>query len=225
MRNTLARGYGVVIVALALAAVFPTPARSRVQLGFELGANVSTLRYEHLAPYPPTLYWDPGWRTSLTAGVSLELPLRRRVSVLTGLRYVQMGNRVQVRDPMPPPLTAEFRIAQHYLAVPVLLAARPFPSQRIFLAGGPEGALLISGRSFVDYTSPALGSTSSSITQDLRRTNLSLNAQAGVEFPAGKHLGMATLRQSYGLVEVQKKDHWGVAWRTRGVEGLVGIRW
>jgi len=154
----------------------------------------------------------------------LELSLRRPLSLVTGLRYVQYGNRVKFNVPASPPLIGEFRIAQHYLAVPVLLAFRPIPSRRYFLAAGPEGALLLNGKIFTDYSSGA-ASRSTSITQQLKRADLSLDTEAGLEFPAGNHFGIVILRYTHGLLDVQNKDDWAVAWKTRGVEGLVGIRW
>src|SRR5437016_6771219 len=52
--------------------------------------------YEHLDAIPQiTSHWDPGWRMSITGGASLELSLRRPLSLVTGLRYVQYGNRVK----------------------------------------------------------------------------------------------------------------------------------
>jgi hypothetical protein len=211
---------------MLLAASFGAPAQAGVRLGVEMGANVSSLKYEHLDAFPPiTSNWDPGWRTSFTGGVSLEFPWKRTVSVLTGLRYVQQGNRVKFDISGSPPLIGEFRVAQHYLATPLLLAFRPFPSKRCYLAAGPEGALLLSGKISTEYSPSVLPSSSMSITEQLERTNLSLDTEAGLEFPAEKHSGILILRYTHGLVDVQKKDDWVVSWKTRGVEGLVGMRW
>ena len=215
--------YGVATV-IALAASCGAPAMASVRVGFEIGANVSSLGYDHMDALPRGLYWDPGWRASPTGGASLEFPLRRRMSLVTGLRYVQQGNRVGVNVPEPPPLTGEFRIAQHYLAIPLLLALRPFPSPRFFVATGPEGAVLLNGKSFTDY-SPEAANSSGSITRQLQRTNLSLDVEAGLEFPAGKHFGVAILRFTHGVVDVQKREEWIVAWKTRGAQGLLGMRW
>lgn len=216
-------GHGVVISAIAMAALFGTPAWAGVQLGLEVGGNFSSLSYKTLAVLPPFLHWDPEWRTSITGGVSLEFPLRRRVSILTGLRYVQQGNRVQFST-TGPTVTGDFRVVQHYAAVPVLLTLRPFPSRRYFIAAGPEGAVLINGKIFAD-SSPPGSLSSSSITKALERTNLWVDSEAGVEFPAGHHVGTVALRYTHGLVDAERKQDWIVAWKTRGVEGLVGMRW
>ena len=225
MWTVTARWFGVITSVVVLATSFGAPALAGVRLGVEIGANVSSLRYEHLDAFPPiTSHWDPGWRMSFTGGASLELPLRRQLSVMTGLRYVQQGNRVKFNYPGSPPLIGEFRIAQHYLAMPLLLAFRPSPSRRYFFAAGPEGALLLNGKTFTD-SSPGLASTSWSITHQLERANLLIDAETGLEFPAGRHYGVAILRYTHGLVDTEKKADWVVTWKTRGVEGLLGMRW
>ncbi len=226
MWSASAGKHGVVAAAIALVTSFDTPAIAGVRYSVEIGANTSSLRYRDLNVFPPiTSHWDPGWRTSFAGGASLEAPLRRRFSLMTGLRYVQQGNRVKINIPGSPPLTGEIRIAQHYLAVPLLLAIRPTPSRRCFLAAGPEGAFLLSGRSFTDYSSPVESSSSESITHQLKRANLSLDAEGGLEFLVGRHTGIVILRYTHGLIDVQKQDDWIVAWKTRGVESLVGMRW
>ena len=226
MKNTTVGMHALVASAIALAMSFGTPTQAAVRLGFEIGANVSSLGYENLDAISfITSHWDPGSRTSLTGGTSLEFPLRRRFSVMTGLRYVQQGNRVKFDFPGSQPVTGEFRIAQHYLAVPLLLAFRPVPSRRFSLAAGPEGAVLLNGKIFTDYSPSGGASTSDSITRRLERANLSLDVETSLEFPARNHFGSVILRYTHGLVDVEKKADWGVAWKTRGVEGLVGMRW
>lgn len=224
MWKTKLGSHGVVMAAIALAASFGTPARAGVQLGLEVGGNFSSLSYKTLAVLPPDLHWDPEWRTSFTGGVSLEFPLRRRVSILTGLRYVQQGNRVQFST-TGPTVTGDFLVVQNYVAVPVLLTLRPLPSRRYFIAAGPEGALLINGKTLADHSSSPGFDSSSSITKALERTNWSVDSEAGVEFPAGHHVGTVALRYTQGLVDAERKQDWIVTWKTRGVEGLVGMRW
>lgn len=210
---------------MALALMLSAPAQARVRPSLELGANLSSLGYEHLEDISfITDHWDPGWRMTLTGGVLLEVPVRSRFSLLTGLRYVEQGNRVKLDFPAPFPIVGEFRIAQHYLAVPALAAFRPFRSQRIVLAAGPEGAWLINGKMYSE-TSPPVQPSSTSITKNLKPANLSFDAQAGLEFPAARHAMIVTLRYTHGLIDVQRKEAWGVAWKTRGVECLLGLHW
>jgi hypothetical protein len=146
--------------------------------------------------------------------------------LVTGLRYIEQGNRVKFNVTGPgPTASGEFRIAQHYLAIPLLLAFRPLHSQRYLLAAGPEGALLLNGKTFEDYFSSETANSSRSITHQLEPANLSLDAEGGLEFPAGKHPGIVILRYTHGLVDVEKKDEWVVTWKTRSVEALVGMWW
>ena len=209
----------------ALVLTLSAPAQAKVRPSLELGANLSSLGYEHLEDISfITDHWDPGWRMTLAGGVLLEVPVRSRLSLLTGLRYLEQGNRVKLDFPAPFPLTGKFRIAQHYLAVPALVAVRPFRSRRILLAAGPEGAWLMNGKMYTE-TSPPDPRSSTSITKNLKPANLSLDAQASLEFPAARHAVSITLRYTHGLIDVQRKQDWGVAWKTRGVEGLVGMRW
>ncbi len=226
MRSVLSRNHRALTLVAALVLTLAAPAHAKVRLGLELGANLSSLGYEHLEDFSfITDYWDPGWRMTLAGGVSLEVPVSSRFSFLTGLRYVEQGNRVKIDFPAPFALTGEFRIAQHYLAVPALVAVRPFRSQRIMLAAGPEGAWLMNGKMYMETSPPDLSGSSRSITKNLKPANLSLDAQAGFEFPAARHAKSVTLRYTHGLIDVQRKQDWGVAWKTRGVEGLVGMRW
>jgi hypothetical protein len=152
MWNTTAGKYAVVLSALALAS-FSAPARAGARFGLEVGANVSSLRYTDANGIISAFGWDPGWRASFTGGASVEFPWRRTVSVMTGLRYVQQGDKVEFgTSPPVSSLTGEFRISQNYLAVPLLLAFRPFPSPRCFLAAGPEGAVLLSGKASTEFS-------------------------------------------------------------------------
>lgn len=225
MWNTTAGKYAVVLSALALAS-FSAPARAGARFGLEVGANVSSLRYTDANGIISAFGWDPGWRASFTGGASVEFPWRRTVSVMTGLRYVQQGDKVEFGTSGPvSSLTGEFRISQNYLAVPLLLAFRPFPSPRCFLAAGPEGAVLLSGKASTEFSSGGLPSDSHSITHNLKPANLSLDAEAGLEFPAEGHAGLVILRYTHGLIDTQEKNDWAIAWKTRGVEALVGMRW
>ena len=88
------RGYrageriGLLLLLLAAAPA----AWARVRPGVELGVNVSSLSYDNDNQFPFT-DWDRHWLTSFTGGMTLEVPLRARFALVTGLRYVQEGNR------------------------------------------------------------------------------------------------------------------------------------
>ena len=73
---------------------FPSSGQAGVRPGVEVGMNRSSLSYDHDDGFP-FAYWDRGWGTSFTGGASTEVPLRGRFSLVTGLRYVQQGDRVK----------------------------------------------------------------------------------------------------------------------------------
>ncbi len=217
---------GAAMVSTLLVLLFAAPSFAGVRLGVELGGNLTSLDYEHLDAISfITSYWDPGSRVCFTGGATAEVHLRGASSLVTGLRYVEYGNRVKLDFPPPFPIAGEFRIAQHYLAVPVLFKLRPFPSKRLSIAAGPEAAVLLNGKMYIDYSTPGFPNSKESITKLLKRTDLSVDVEAGLEFPASKHARLVTLRYTHGLVDVQKKEDWGVAWKTRGAAALVGLRW
>jgi hypothetical protein len=203
----------VLVVALATA-----PAAAEVRYGIDFGVNVSSLDYEREDSFVMTIWKDRHPRPSPALGGALELFLRDRVSLATGLRYVQHGNRVEVDAA---PFATEFRIVQHYLSLPVILSVRPLPSRRFSIGAGPEFAVLVAASSVIR---PSPG-TWESIQEDMDPTNLSVDVQAGLDFPMGAQTGAATLRYSHGLLGVAREDRWASDWRTRGVEGLFGVRW
>ena len=187
--------------------------------------NISSLSYEN-AEGAPFVYWDRGWGTSFTGGATLEVPIRERFALTTGLRYVQQGNRVKYdTGPSGFQLVGEFRVLQSYLAVPMLLAVRPFPSRRLFLSLGPELAFLLSARLIDQATLPAESSEYRDIGDQVESTNFSLVAGAGFEFPMENHVGVLNLRYTHGLTGTANENYWASDWKTRGVECVVGMRW
>src|SRR5262245_44422317 len=212
-----------------------SPAIARLRPGTEVGLNVSTLGYDE-----PSSDWDNGWRTSFTGGVVLEILQRGRFALVSGLRYVQQGTKVEyeywtapgaaAKIDMPSktsilvPVRGEFRVRQDYLAVPVFAECR---WSRLFVSLGPEIGILMSGRmdteSFVGYIRAP--STSRNIKDDLKPANLTLDAGVGFQFPMESHVGVVQARYAHGLTGVANKDAWVTDWKTRGVEVLTGVRW
>jgi hypothetical protein len=211
------------IVCLSLA---PSVGSAHVGIGGQAGVNVSTCRYDD--ELPP---WSPGWRASFTGGSELEVLFNKRLSLMTGPRYVRQTNRVKY-DTGPGSFrqVGEFRAVQDYLSLPVLLAVRPFPSRRLFISVGPEVSLLLSGRFIVEETL-LIGSSreerqsKEDIKDKLKSTNVTLDAGLGIEFPLGKHLAVTGVRYTHGIVGVAEKSAWFSDWKTQGIESLVGIRW
>jgi hypothetical protein len=208
-------------LALLILAV-PSRALAGVRAGFEIGLNYSSLNYYHVDE-APAIYWDPGWRPSFTGGATLELPLRGKFDLVTGLRYVQQGNRVKFETPFP--AVGEFRLYHDYLSVPVLLKYHPIAGKQFFISLGPEIGFLLSAHSVIDFAIPDLPSESTDDKDTIESTNVTVDASAGYEFPVAKHVGIVSVRYTRGLTGVAKKEKWLTDWDTRGVELLLGMRW
>ncbi len=213
-----------VLLFVSLAAAQPTEAK--VRTGVEVGLNYSTLVYER--ELPP---WENGGRRlSLTAGTFLDVPMGGWASLVPGLRYVQQGNRIEYdTGPGAVRQVGEFRVAQNYLSLPILVKLHVVRSRRFFVTLGPEVAYLVSAHLIVEEEVIAGTSVPRTEYDDIlarmERMNLSLGGGVGLEFPMENHVGMVQLRYSEGLVGTAREIHWYSDWRTRGLEGLVGLRW
>src|SRR6267378_5468687 len=203
--------------------IIASPSRSaaRVRPGIEFGLNYSSFNYYHRDVVPAS-YWDPGWRPSFTGGATLEVPIRGRFDLVTGVRYVQQGNRVKFDDGQGT-LNGEFRIYANYISMPALLTYYPTAKRRFFASLGPEIGLLVSAYSVLEYTVPPLAAGYTNDKQSLERTNVMIDGSAGYEFPVENHAGVVSLRYARGLTGIAK--NWLTDWDTRGVEMLVGMRW
>ena len=197
----------------------PSRSAARVRPGIEVGLNYSSFNYYHLDVVPAT-YWDPGWRPSFTGGATLQVPIRGRLDLVTGVRYVQQGNRVKFDDGF---LKGEFRIYADYISVPALLTYYPMPQRRFFVSLGPEVGLLVSAYTIFDF--PLLGSAYANDKNNLESTNVVVDGSAEYEFPVENHTGLVSLRYAHGLSGIAKNGHWLTDWDTRGVEMLLGMRW
>lgn len=219
------RGVFALLWLAPLILVIPCRAMARVRIGAELGLNYSSLHYDDLSGFPMSI-WDPGWRTSFTGGATLQMPIRGPFDLVTGVRYVQQGNRVKFDDAsMAPPLHGEFRVYQDYVSVPALLTYYPSARKRFFISLGPEVGFLVAAHSVIEYSSPPLPDGSTDDRKDLSSTNVALDAATGYEFPAGNHVGTVSLRYTHGLTGVPKEGRFLTDWQTRGAEFLVGMRW
>ncbi len=144
------------IVALAAPGlVLPVQAAPRLSPGVQLGLNVNEAT-SHLADNP--FGFHPALTTAWSAGATLEVPVARRFSLASGLRYVEYGDRQEVSfaiglDPgVSTTLTFKSRMAWRYVAVPVLLRFRPISSRGLFLEAGPEAGYLITVAARTDVT-------------------------------------------------------------------------
>jgi hypothetical protein len=204
--------------------VAPSLATARPRFGIQAGANFSTLRYDETFQ----TFTSTGWASSFTGGVELEKPLKERSSLRSGLRYVCYTNRVEFdTGPGPAREYGVFDIAQHYIALPVLLALRPFPSPRVILTAGPEVAYLVAGKRRIE-SHLADGSTRSAnedITSTLLRANFTLDAGLEMEIPVGGGAIAPGIRYTHGIVGTANTNYLFSNWKTQGVEALLAYRW
>jgi len=139
-----------VVVALAsLAGFVPAMAGTGVRFGAEGGINhamATCVWAENPFDLHPKL--APAW----SAGATLDVPLGRRLSLATGARYIEYGDRWDLTfgdayqpDPDVPAMQTTFKhhLVWRYVAVPALLRFRPIASRGLFVEAGPEVGYLI----------------------------------------------------------------------------------
>lgn len=162
---------GVLLAAALLVGHDARAARDRVRVGCEAGLNQAKVSWaSDLGLAEPDR--GPDFRPAWCAGVTLDLSLAPRLSLATGLGYIEYGSRVEY-DPLPAgsadrPAGAGgslgFGLQQtwSYLAIPVHVRVRPFPARGVFLGLGPEVGYLLAVRGRYD---PAIGADPSSHQQ------------------------------------------------------------
>jgi hypothetical protein len=202
---------GLAVVAQA------TPLSARVRPVVEAGVHVSTIDYDQQPGY-----WRNGWRSSFTAGASVEIPLGARFRLAPGLRYVQKGNRVRY-DVFG--TAGQFRIAQDYLALPLTLQVTPFRSSAVALSIGPEVGILVSAQTLIEPGPLYYTGYYDDIRDDLESIDVALDVGVEYAFPIENHEGLVRFRYSHGLTGVAREGHWITDWTTRGLQGTLGLRW
>lgn len=217
--RTLTRFAGfVLLVALSTA-----PARAGVHFGLEAGLNESkaTLTSEFGLP-------DPAYRSAWSAGLTLDVPLAPKLSIATGLRYLEYGERVTASIVS---FTGGARFERHlvwrYLAVPAQLRVHPFSVPGLYVAAGPEAGYLLSAwhqdqiRVGSGIFQPPMAVRAArpqgQIFEDLgtffadphgaySRWNLALAGALGCELPLAGHSARIEARYTHGLVDIAKSD-------------------
>ncbi len=227
------------IALLAFAAALAAPARADVHFGIEGGIHATKATSASTGTGLP----DPPFRTTWSGGVTADLPVAARVSLATGLRYVEYGERVTVSlVSSTTRVTLERHLVWRYLAVPMLAHVYPFAAHGPYLAAGFEAAYLLDawhqdGLQIVEgIFSPAIPAARPQgqifeqvgpFFGDPHRAyghgNLMLAAGAGWEFPVAGHSGRLEGRYSHGLVDIARSS--GYERYTRGIALLAGVRW
>jgi len=234
--RTLNRIAGVVV----LAALATAPARAGVRFGLEAGLNESKATQDPDLGRP-----DPEYGAAWSAGLTLDAPLAPKLSVATGLRYVEYGERVAISlagiDGGP---RFERHLVLRYLAVPVEARVHPFPARGLYLAAGPEAGYLLTAwhqDRFTPGPYPAssapeaaaalprsrifeqVGTFPSDPNRAYSRWNLSVSGALGCELPLAGHVGRLEARYTQGVVDIAKSA--ALKRTTVGLELLAGLRW
>jgi hypothetical protein len=225
----------------AVAAAAPGPVRVGVEGAVDY-AGVSGSLFGHLFDESSTL--RPAW----SAGVTVDVPLRERLMLATGLRYVEYGEQVEVTLvsalPGDPPSylygTFTFHNTWRYVALPARVRYEPLPGRGLFVSGGPEVGYMLdavtaveAGPQRVTYAPGLAAAPTGQIFEQLGtfddfqdfygRWNVSLTGGLGWTFPLLGHGGVVELRWSEGVLDMAKSS--AVTQRSRAVEAVLGLRW
>lgn len=232
----------VVITAsiVILSCSLVTGAQARVRLGLEAGLNQAKATW---AIDPDILDLDTDYRPAWSAGVALDVPLASQLSIGSGLRYIEYGDRMEVGIvSVGGGAHFERHWAWRYLALPVHLRFRPAAARGFFVGAGPEVGYLLTVWHQEDVTNrgapfavnrPAAG-PAANIFEDVgtffsdprgayRPWNLALSGGVGYEFPLAGHTGIVEARYAHGLLDIARSDQ--LKRQTRGFEALLGFLW
>ncbi|MEJ7679598.1 MAG: porin family protein [Segetibacter sp.] len=156
------------------------------RFGVIVGGNVSNMNFNKGIPPPPVVI-KAAWKAAITAGFSLQIPLRNKLSIQTEYLYSQ----VNAEDK-----STEIKYFLNYLSMPVLLKYQLYSN--IAVIAGPQAGLLITAKK------KSVG-TSSNMTHDTEERSFGL--AAGLEFKVIKDASL-NARYVYGL------NHIGIGQRS-----------
>lgn len=219
----------VVVMFFALLCSTDAFATQKAQSGIELGINCISLRYEN-----PWDIWDPGSRVGYSIGAFVEIPVTAVFSLQTGLRFVQLGNKVDFNTDkreryLGERSYGEFKIFQNYLTLPILAQVNVIGHPKLFFIVGAEAGYLISARFKSTETvesqfSPSYQkrTTDGDISDAIEPYNFSAISGLGIEFKISSHLLRFQSQYSHGLVDTAKEPEWSSSWKTREMRTTIG---
>jgi hypothetical protein len=233
----------VILAGLALLASFyALTAQACMRVGLEAGLNQSKVSLATDLDLPDL---EPSYRPAWSAGVTLDVPLAAKLSLASGLRYIEYGDLL-VASIVSTGGGARYerRLVWRYLSIPAQLRLHPFAARGVFLGLGPDVGYLLTVWHHDDFTVSGMprrspnGATfvrpTGQIIEDVgtffadphgaySRWNFALAGSAGGEFPLAGHTGLVEARYTHGLVDIAKSD--ALKRSTRGIELLLGARW
>jgi hypothetical protein len=200
-----------------LLALLPATARAEFRPGIDFGPSIVWTAYDEKLPE-----WTTGDRIDFSGGITGEVDLGTRFGLLSGLRYSGLGNHIEVETLSGP---GEAEIFQRYLVVPLWLRYDAGLGG-LFLQAGPEVGYLLSARATSEQPLPGGGvvETDDSVTDVMKRSNVSLSGGIGVRRSLGERSLEFVLRYSRGLTDVAEDEEWFSNWKTRELHLGFGLR-
>lgn len=186
-----------------------------IEKGFSLAVNSTTLNYDKTLDI-----WSLKNRTLFSVFIFIEYQLSPAFSLKPALRFVRVGNRVEISLP----LVDKFKITQDYLAVPLLLKFNPsiLKNPRIYLLAGPEIGYLLSATGEIDNV--VSSDTKESIYEDMKKFNFSAVAGVGLDFMILSQSFLIEFYYAHGLIETSDKSAWLYNWKTQEYGLSLGLK-
>lgn len=190
------------------------------QVGISAGINRTALDYDETLSF-----WTLKQRTLFNLAGFIELPVSKRLDFQTGIRFVKIGNEVDLAE-SPEPfvviLEEKFRITQDFLALPATIRYSLLGRPRLYVLSGVEAGYSLSASADITYRD---GSTAQQdIQKTLNRLNLSALLGAGVAVDLAGVSLFAETRYADGLTDIPKKDRWVSAWQSRELSFNLGVK-
>jgi hypothetical protein len=195
--------------------------------GIELGLNYISSIYNN-----PMQSWETKWKFGYTVGGVIEIPISRHFDIKTGLRYLQLGNRVDYQlaeNEIGAEYSGDFKIVQNYVSLPIIIKLRTVSEPSFFFQFGPEFGSLISAQavSSRNMSVQSLGyntqlNEEEDITDSMKPYNVCLNAGFGITLEIFSEMMTVQMEYGHGLIGTAKEDQWISNWKTREIRTSIG---
>jgi hypothetical protein len=220
--------YTYVFILSSISIMITTcPAFSTIQPGIEAGVNYISNNYDD-----PLESWESTWRIGYSFGGTIQIALARNIDLKTGLRLVQLGNKVEfnvVDNSFGGEFSGDFKVIQNYASLPLFLKINTNSSPEFFFQLGPEFGYLISAKAKRSETmmvesldNTVQNSADIDISDDLESYNISLGGGVGVYLPIHSHTVSLHADYSHGLTGTAKESEWISNWKTRELRVSIG---
>ena len=200
-----------VVLLLLMTALYPVQgAESVKEIKIGIGPNYGYLDYDDPMPI-----WKPKWDWGITAEGSMLIPIYNNLSIVTGLRYSNIKNDVELQGM---DMEGYWNAEHKYLSVPILieygLENNPF-----FVELGPEFMYLLSAEIHSIYFTALEGlqEDTEDVTERLETFNVALRFVVGFKAHQWNVPLAFCVSYHHGLTGIAKGDEWWTNWKTREV--------